>query len=203
MAARPTDFIKCSRCGETKDANAFPSLGRQCRLCIAALAKQWYLANNDRGKASRRAWNATNKPSIKIYNREYRQKNSESVRAAKQAYYYADIKRDQNRCRAWREKNPEKAKAVSHRKLARIKNAEGKWTAAEWAALKESHGNRCAACGSTNRLEADHIIPLARGGTNWISNIQPLCKSCNCKKRHFYAKDFRTGKVYELMGQKP
>jgi len=30
--------------------------------------------------------------------------------------------------------------------------------------------------------EVDHIIPLARGGTNKLINLQALCKSCHSKK---------------------
>jgi hypothetical protein len=43
-------------------------------------------------------------------------------------------------------------------------------------------GGRCqwsmasgGVCGSTTRLELDHIVPLARGGTSTISNIRILC----------------------------
>ena len=47
---------------------------------------------------------------------------------------------------------------------------------------------RCAVCGSTmdpgiRGLQADHKKPLNRGGTNDLSNWQPLCNECNVAKR--------------------
>lgn len=41
---------------------------------------------------------------------------------------------------------------------------------------------RCAACGSLERLEFDHIVPIARGGSNSERNIQLLCEQCNRQK---------------------
>jgi 5-methylcytosine-specific restriction endonuclease McrA len=46
----------------------------------------------------------------------------------------------------------------------------------------------CQSCQKTNletELTIDHIIPLAKGGSNDISNLQTLCRSCNLKKRHY------------------
>ncbi len=46
----------------------------------------------------------------------------------------------------------------------------------------------CQSCGKTHaeaNLNVDHIIPLARGGKNDISNLQTLCCGCNqCKRDH-------------------
>lgn|SRR5262249_25855779 len=41
---------------------------------------------------------------------------------------------------------------------------------------------RCVKCGCQELLEYDHIIPLARGGSNTERNIQLLCESCNRSK---------------------
>jgi hypothetical protein len=65
------------------------------------------------------------------------------------------------------------------------KNAEGSHTVEEWLALKGKYNNSCAICFVSDlesKLTIDHIIPLKLGGTHYISNIQPLCRSCNSRK---------------------
>ena len=41
---------------------------------------------------------------------------------------------------------------------------------------------RCVKCGSRENLEIDHVVPLARGGSNRLENLQLLCRSCNRRK---------------------
>ena len=46
-------------------------------------------------------------------------------------------------------------------------------------------GYRCRECGASKdetSLEIDHIVPVARGGTNDIDNLQTLCRECNRMK---------------------
>jgi 5-methylcytosine-specific restriction endonuclease McrA len=53
------------------------------------------------------------------------------------------------------------------------------FTALEWLALVQKCGGRCLRCGSACDLTVDHVIPLGRGGSNAIENVQPLCSTCN------------------------
>lgn len=65
---------------------------------------------------------------------------------------------------------------------ARLANCEGSYTHDEWIELLRKYDNKCLQCGSLENLEADHVIPISKGGNNSIENIQPLCGKCNRKK---------------------
>ncbi|MEU9404765.1 HNH endonuclease [Streptomyces sp. NPDC048281] len=43
-------------------------------------------------------------------------------------------------------------------------------------------GFACVRCGSRERLEVDHVIPIAKGGTWTLDNAQTLCQSCHQAK---------------------
>ena len=43
-------------------------------------------------------------------------------------------------------------------------------------------GGRCTRCHSNERLEFDHVIPVALGGSNTARNLQLLCETCNREK---------------------
>jgi len=84
--------------------------------------------------------------------------------------------------RRWKKKNPEHMAHLKARRYAREKGAKGSHTFKEWNEVKQAYNNRCAFCGLETKLTKDHIIPLSKGGTDYIENIQPLCRSCNSRK---------------------
>jgi ribosomal protein L7/L12 len=43
-------------------------------------------------------------------------------------------------------------------------------------------GGQCVDCGSREKLEYDHIIPVSKGGANTARNIELRCEPCNRKK---------------------
>lgn len=66
--------------------------------------------------------------------------------------------------------------------------ALGTHTAAQWATLRGLCGERCVACGKPEYdlhggiVCKDHILPISLGGSDHISNLQPVCRPCNTKR---------------------
>jgi hypothetical protein len=56
-------------------------------------------------------------------------------------------------------------------------SAPPKWS--EQRAKVQQRDSRCVACGSGDRLECDHITPVAEGGRAEVENLRLLCFHCH------------------------
>lgn len=80
-----------------------------------------------------------------------------------------------------------------------LKASKDHYTPSEWLELVYECVGKCLRCGNyTAKLTADHIIPLTRGGSDGIENIQPLCKGCNSRKGTKTI-DYRPGFAFEII----
>ena len=48
--------------------------------------------------------------------------------------------------------------------------------------ISKLYKSNCFYCGSSLNIEADHIIPIDRGGRHSIANLVPACALCNRSK---------------------
>lgn len=54
-----------------------------------------------------------------------------------------------------------------------------------YEAIAARDGEFCAECKSTEKLQVDHVEPIAYGGLSVVENLQLLCSKCNNKKGVF------------------
>lgn len=141
--------------------------GKPCKRCGTS---EWYK-------------NGHCKECDRIRQREKHYKNPEKTREKRRRWRENNRELHRENVRRWRENNPDKVKRQRRRYRARKHNAEGNFTQKQFKNLCNQYGNRCVCCGKKKNLEPDHVVPLARGGTNDIANIQPLCRQCNASKR--------------------
>lgn len=108
--------------------------------------------------------------------KEYRIRYPETVKAFNDRYRPANL---------------DKFAQYARLRRALVAGADGSFSLAEFKALCDQYGNKCLCCGKLGKLTADHVVPLAKGGSNSISNIQPLCSRCNSRK-HVRIVDYRS-----------
>jgi 5-methylcytosine-specific restriction endonuclease McrA len=98
---------------------------------------------------------------------------------------YSKYCSDECRKKAGRTKYLDNSKRYKKSRRLREKLAVGSYDMVDFEKLIEMVGYKCPRCG--NKLEkdeftVDHVIPYCDGGSNDITNIQPLCWLCNVQK---------------------
>jgi hypothetical protein len=201
----------CSKCKEWKSVGEFnrnksqrDGYNNQCRTCGNASYRAYHHRNKDeinqkkreeyaddprtrldRQKRTRSTWSDERRALQKSWQDTWMKNHPEE--SAKHQRRYRNENRDVLRKRAsdWKKNHPNVARANKRTRYARKKGAKGKYTLGQWNKMKEGYNWTCPCCMRKEpeiKLTADHIVPLSKGGTNYITNIQPLCRNCNSAK---------------------
>jgi len=97
--------------------------------------------------------------------------------------------------------NPKCYKRAHRReRRARAKGAQGSYTFSEVMRLYLSIGKSCTYCHQYIRvedIEAEHVVPLSRGGSNSLTNIVPSCGKCNRDKSDMTPEEWKGIDIYQ------
>lgn len=167
--------------GETTYVPAEPCLrghleryvkGRGCVQCAKLASIRRYRENPEARERASQYWKTR------------RQVDGEALNAGERQRRLLRRALLQTQDEACREAAREKERAKEKRRRARKSGAEGRHTAAEVKALLIKQRGRCAYCRKSIKAyyEEDHIVALAKGGSDYISNIQLTCGPCNWSK---------------------
>jgi 5-methylcytosine-specific restriction endonuclease McrA len=103
--------------------------------------------------------------------------------------------------RAWRKANLHLLVIKEQRRRARIKGVGGNLSPDIHARLMQLQKGKCAVCRTSLRdirPHLDHIMPVARGGSNTDDNMQLLCSTCNQSKNAKHPVDFMQSRGFLL-----
>lgn len=205
----------CKKCGLDKPLSDYTVDTRYkdgrypwCAACRAAYRREKrHGAKRDETLAYFRDWNDQNRDRVRELNNSHYHRHKDELSAKRREY---DRNEWHNNPKTRERKNRQKlrmyyenpthrarhltnAKINVHKRRALVRGLGTHFTLQEWRDLCEHYGNHCLKCGATGPLVPDHVIPLSRGGSNTIDNIQPLCSDCNARK-HAHTVDYRPGR---------
>ena len=200
----------CAKATCRKQRDAHPEKVREWN-------RKWRRENPEKARESDRRWRATNSEKERERSRKRkhnpRTEMTEEARERERArdrkrnadnpgrrgkypqkWHEQNKERDRQRINEWMRSHPEERVRYEHARRSRKSASGGSYTVAEWKGLVAHYGNKCLCCGRSDvALTVDHVVPVSKGGTSNIENLQPLCLSCNSKKQDKII-DYRPGK---------
>jgi 5-methylcytosine-specific restriction endonuclease McrA len=162
---------------------------------------EYYLLNRAAHSAKMKIYNAANKDKISATNKaRYRENHNELLRKQRadreanreefiekrRRHYEVNKAHEAASHKLWCLANRERQAAHRQNRRAREQQADGRFTTQDVLDLYARQQGRCAYCQIQfqNNFHVDHVIPLAKGGTNWPSNLALACAFCNLSKGH-------------------
>lgn len=138
---------------------------------------------------------------------DYRKRHADKIKQEQMDNYQRNRQKRIDYATAWKKANPEKHKvyasvskkrhkeaiAANTRRRNARKRKNGIYKISKKELLRLSQ-TPCFYCGSKERLTVDHVIAIARGGTDSIGNLVSACKSCNSQKRQLTIMEWRKKK---------
>ncbi len=171
----------CRKCGSD-----IRRVGGHCVECDQAASRQWAKTNPERHLEKTKRWIEKNPVAwagiAMSANKAWRRRQTERGRKP-------DPVRNREKVRKYYYANKAKVNAKkllgNGNRRARLRGAGGTHTATDLAEIFAAQGGRCAYCRADLKRKnkhVDHIVPLAKGGSNGRQNLQYLCAPCNQTK---------------------
>lgn len=134
----------------------------------AEYQKEWRKKNPGKASAYSKKWSSNNREAYLIALSNWREENQEPIKDYQKTYKQVNLRQ---------------LVTYNRNRRAKHKNIEGVHTKQDIDNLLISQYGICNGC--NNQLidyEVDHVIPLSCEGSNWPSNLQLLCPTCNRSK---------------------
>lgn len=174
----------CPECKKVA-ANKYASKKRQDKNWVKEQHKKY--RNKEQAADYARKYRKSHPEYVKKWNSselksKYYQKDKETVKARSRKLYEDNREIELKKRAEYKRNNPHVVAAYTQKRRSLKRSATGSFTSQEWLQVQATQNNRCNKCGIECKLTVDHIIPLSKGGSNYISNIQGLCMPCNASK---------------------
>ena len=140
-----------------------------CKPCRSTYSKQQHMKNPEKRKERNREYLKENREKVYAINSRWLSKNKDKV-----AKHHSK----------WRKEvyKPREVELRIARHAAKY-GSVGFHTSKDFEKLLRRYNGKCAYCGENDATDRDHVIPLSKGGSNYIGNILPACRICNSSKK--------------------
>lgn len=188
-----TSFKVCLKCKEEKNRTEFYSdnakpdkLSTYCKACTRLNNKARFKANREHELTQSHAYQLKHAVERRVYHKKH--KATEAYQTRLKQWRLSNRSKLREWYKRWASKNTATIRWYNLKYRIRKMGARGDATITQIAARIEMWGDCCWICRAPYQA-VDHVIPLIKGGTNWVSNLRPICKSCNSRKGGKHPKD--------------